>query len=119
MAEIKLNAPLDASSVLVMPGIDLAKSGIAAIIVDGGGIHIGKYTSLSTYTKELSQNVGKYIEGRPYRENNPDGFRRIHRALGEAVKVKASISVVLMQNWDSQSQGENLKNKLMESIGTL
>ena len=119
MVEVKLNAPSDASSVLVMPEIDLAKSGIVAIIVDGGGIHIGKYTSLSTYIKELSQNVGNYIEGRPYRENNPDGFRRIHRALGEAVKVKAAISIVLMNNWDSQSQGENLKNKLMEPIGTL
>jgi hypothetical protein len=35
MVEVKLNAPLDASSVLVMPEIDLAKSGIVAIIVDG------------------------------------------------------------------------------------
>ena len=84
-----------------MPGIDLAKNGIVAIIVDGGGIHIGKYTSIANYTKELVQNVGNYAEGRPYRENNPYGFRRIHRALGEAVKVKASVFVVLMENWDS------------------
>jgi hypothetical protein len=119
MSDIKLDAPLDASSVLVMPGIDATKSGIVAVIVDGGGIHIGKYTNLSNYTKELSQNVGNYVDGRPYRENNPDGFRRIHKALGEAVKVSAAISFVLMANWDNQSTGENLKNKLMESIGTL
>ncbi|MGY9003360.1 MAG: hypothetical protein ACKVIF_09255, partial [Rhodospirillales bacterium] len=86
MSDIELGAPLDASSVLVMPGIDAAKSGIVAVIVDGGGILIGKYTNLSSYTKELSQNVGNYVDGRLYRKNNPDEFRRIHKALGEAAK---------------------------------
>jgi hypothetical protein len=110
MSDIKLGAPLDASSVLVMPGIDAAKSGIVAVIVDGGGILIGKYTNLSSYTKELSQNVGNYVDGRLYRKNNPDEFRRVHKALGEAAKNSATISFASMANWENQSTGENLKN---------
>ena len=110
MSDIKLGAPLDAPSVLVMPGIDAAKSGIVAVIVDGGGILIGKYTNLSSYTKELSQNVGNYVDGRLYRKNNPDEFCRVHKALGEAAKISAAISFASMANWENQSTGENLKN---------
>ena len=69
-----------------------------------------KYTNLSSYTKELSQNVGNYVDGRLYRKNNPDEFRRIHKALGEAAKISAAISFVLMANWENQLTGENLKN---------
>ncbi|OZI63303.1 hypothetical protein [Bordetella genomosp. 11] len=63
------------------------------------GRYIGKAVRGSG--RPLSQyrrNVLNLLAGLPYRRNKPDGFRRVHRALADAVIKGDRITLTLLRN---------------------
>ena len=64
--------------------VDLAGPGVYAWRVNGAVVYVGKATKLRSRLRGYRNNVRKISDGRPYRRGEPEGFRRIHRALAEA-----------------------------------
>ena len=64
--------------------VDLSGPGIYLWRIGGEPCYVGKATSLGSRLAEHGNNVRKLPDGQPYRKGNPDGFRRVHRALAEA-----------------------------------
>jgi hypothetical protein len=71
--------------------------------------------------KHYVRNVANILSGKPYRKGNPEGFRRIHRALADAESQGHLITLNLLCNVVS---GENLNEveqqhiRLMNSFGS-
>ncbi|WP_334033660.1 hypothetical protein [Burkholderia gladioli] len=48
--------------------------------------------------RHYERNVRRLIAGMAYRKSKPDGFRRVHRALAEAVSAGHRITLTLLRN---------------------
>ncbi|MCA7888585.1 hypothetical protein LGM58_35980 [Burkholderia contaminans] len=48
--------------------------------------------------RHYERNVRRLIAGMAYRKSNPEGFRRVHRALAEAVSSGNRITLTLLRN---------------------
>jgi hypothetical protein len=49
------------------------------------GLYVGKAKAgAKRQLSHYKRNVQNFLEGKPYRKNNPRGYRRIHRALADA-----------------------------------
>jgi hypothetical protein len=48
--------------------------------------------------RHYARNVRRLIAQLPYRKNNPNGFRRVHHALAEAVTAGNRITLTLLRN---------------------
>jgi hypothetical protein len=116
---ITLNGPLDGVSVFVMEGVDPERSGIYIFVIDGLGTYVGKYTRPSRYRIEYSKNVRRILNNEPYRPNNPDGFRHVHRILAKAVREGKATSLILFENWEDEREGRDRESFLIQAIGTL
>jgi hypothetical protein len=95
-----------ATNLLVSPGVTLNRSGIYIWRVRGVGSYVGKYTHMSRPLSDYNRNVVRLLRGQAYRPNNPDGFRRIHRALAGAVGDKSAIALEIVENCDSDQLNE-------------
>ncbi len=122
----KLDEPLQDVGVFVAKGVDPEKPGIYVFVIEGQGIYVGKYTLPYRYKSEYANNVKKLLSGKSYRPKNPDGFRKIHRALAKAVGTeKQKISLILIENWDGNGgdgdgeSGLRRERELINMIGTL
>ncbi len=116
----RLDEPLQDVVVFVAKSIDPQKPGIYVFVIEDVGIYVGKYTRPSRYKREYSNNVEKLRTGQPYRDDNPNGFRRIHRALARAVETDGqNISLLLIENWDDEGSGQRRERELINAIGTL
>jgi hypothetical protein len=72
-------------------------------IDDGaGGVsyrYVGKAVRGSDRPKtQYRRNVNNLLNGRPYRRNNPEGFRAVHRRLAGAVREGHKIRLTLVEN---------------------
>ncbi|MEK6290628.1 MAG: hypothetical protein V4793_04410 [Paraburkholderia tropica] len=62
-------------------------------------VYIGKAARGSRRPlRHYERNVRRLIAGMAYRKGNPDGFRRVHRALAEAVSAGNRITLTLLRN---------------------
>lgn len=93
--KIELN---DVRKLVVSKGATLDASGIYAWTIQGVGVYVGKYTRKSRPLSEYNRNVRNVLTGRPYRKNNPDGFRRIHLELAKAVEAGIAIELRIVEN---------------------
>jgi hypothetical protein len=75
--------------VTIAEGADKARPGLYEWHIDGVGSYIGKYQRIRRPLKEYERNLARLLSGLPYRKSKPDGFRRIHRELAEAVQSLA------------------------------
>jgi hypothetical protein len=88
----------DRFTFVVAEGVDLARPGIYEWQIDGVGTYIGKYKHISRPTRAYAMNVARLLAGRPYRKGKPDQFRRIHRALAEAVRCRRHVILTILEN---------------------
>jgi hypothetical protein len=85
-------------TVVIPEGVDLARPGIYEWRIQGSGSYIGRYTYSSRPFGEYEKNVLKMLNGRHYRPQKPDGFRRIHRELFKAHNELRDISLIILEN---------------------
>ena len=63
------------------------------------GLYIGKAKGgAKRPTTHYRRNVNRLLAGKPYRLNNPEGYRKSHRALAEAVKLGHGIELSFVCN---------------------
>jgi hypothetical protein len=48
--------------------------------------------------KDYAAVVSRLMNGAPYRKGNPDGFRRVHRVMAEALRAGGFIHLTLVEN---------------------
>jgi hypothetical protein len=99
-------------SFIPMPGIDQSKALIYMweIMSADQSTLIGRYIGKSSRGEgrpmnHYKRNVANLLAGKPYRKDNPDGFRRIHHALADAVIEKHSVRLSFIAN---ASDGDDL-----------
>lgn len=64
----------------------------------GDESYVGKASRLSRRLHQYLRNVDRIETGRPYRRANPDGFRRIHRALHAAKAGNARVMLTILES---------------------
>lgn len=64
--------------------VNLHGPGIYVWEIDGVGTYVGKARRLAKRLPAYPRSVRNIQGGRPYRRNNPDGFREVHKALAAA-----------------------------------
>ena len=74
------------------------RPGVYRWTIQGGGIYVGRFTHSSRPLKEYARNVDRLLNGKPYRPKKPDGFRRIHNALAQAVRDGRAITIEIVEN---------------------
>ena len=62
------------------------------------GVYIGKFKRIRRPTREYDLNVERLLDGRPYRKNKPDSFRRVHRELAEARSNGLAVTLTILEN---------------------
>ena len=81
------------------------------------GRYIGKSSKgTSRPLTHYSRNVANLLAEKPYRKDNPDGFRRIHHALANAVRDGSVVRLVYLSNID---KGEDINQKERYFIASL
>jgi hypothetical protein len=72
-------------SIEVAAGVDCSRPGLDEWHIEGVGSYIGKFKRIGRPTQEYGRNVLRLLRREAYRKGKPEGFRRIHRELAEAV----------------------------------
>ena len=72
--------------------------GIYIWTIKGVGRYVGKYSSKRRPLSQYARNVHRILNQEPYRKNNPNGFRHIHRALVDALKKGLPIELIFFEN---------------------
>lgn len=81
-----------------MNGVDPNSPLLYRILIGGRFCYIGCANSARRPEKAYLRNLQRMIEGRPYRKNNPDGFRLIHRRMLDAFHQGDPILIDLIRN---------------------
>lgn len=93
-----LNRLNDIRTLEVPDGLTLELPGIYTWTISGVGCYVGKYTRKSRPLKEYNKNVDRLLNKQPYRPGKPDGFRKVHRALAQAVLQGRNIKLSIVAN---------------------
>jgi hypothetical protein len=81
------------------------------------GRYIGKSSKgTSRPLTHYSRNVANLLAEKPYRKDNPNGFRRIHHALANAVRNGSIVKLVYLS---SIAEGEDINQKERYFIASL
>jgi hypothetical protein len=116
------DAGLFRPSVIIVDGVNLDRPGIYEWRITypdfSKQIYIGKYTRGNRPTREYRRNVERLLHGRPYRKNNPDGFRLIHRESAQAALNGREIVLTVLENVPPEDLFRR-ERELIESRGTL
>jgi len=83
---------------VLIEGVNESLPGIYQWTIDGRGNYIGKYKRIRRPLKEYGRNVRKILSGKDYRPSKPDGFRRIHRELAQALREGRRITLTILEN---------------------
>lgn len=86
---------------VILPGVTPNKPGIYAWVINRSGEYedyLGKYTHSRRPLKEYGCNVGRLRAGLPYRAGKEAEYRRVHKALEQAVADCAEILLFLLEN---------------------
>ncbi len=87
-----------------MNGVDPNSPLLYRILIKNRICYIGCANTARRPQKAYSRNVRRMIEGQPYRNNNPDGFRLIHKRICEAVQSGENVSIELIRNVSSENK---------------
>jgi hypothetical protein len=81
------------------------------------GRYIGKSSKgASRPLTHYSRNVANLLAEKPYRKDNPDGFRRIHHALANAMRNGSVVKLVYLSN---VAEGEDINHRERYFIASL
>ena len=81
-----------------MNGVNPESPLLYRITISGTLFYIGCANSARRPQKAYRRNLQRMIDGRPYRKNNPDGFRFVHRRMLEAVQRGEEVTIDLLRN---------------------
>jgi hypothetical protein len=84
-------------TLLVAEGVDTRKPGIYQWII-GSDSYIGKYSDIGRPTRHHGRIVERKRTDKSYRKGNPNGFRRVHLALYEAIEGGQKIELHILEN---------------------
>lgn len=102
----------------IMPNATLDLPGLYEWHIEGVGSYIGKFSKRSRPLRQYAQNVRNLLNDRPYRRNNPDGYRTIHRQLAAAVLTHRLITLTILEN-PSKNDINGRERALIKERGTL
>ncbi|HEY1604500.1 MAG TPA: hypothetical protein VGF77_02770 [Allosphingosinicella sp.] len=102
----------------LLDGATLDEPGLYQWHIEGVGSYVGKFKRKSRPLRHYHRNVRRLLAGLPYRANNPDGFRQIHRELADAVKAGKAIVLTIVENPDLAELNRR-ERELIREIGTL
>ena len=105
----------------IAPGVDCSKPGIYRWTIKGGvsdEVYIGKYKHFNRPKLDYGRNVTHLRNGQSYRKSNPDGFRKIHEALANAVQEGHQITLTILEN-PSRADINRRERELIQEYGTL
>ncbi|MES2982490.1 MAG: hypothetical protein V4727_09270 [Verrucomicrobiota bacterium] len=83
---------------IITNGVNEDAALLYRIIIAGEFYYVGCANKASRPLKHYLRHVERQKIGVPYRKNNPDGFREIHRRLFEAYKNSESVIIELIRN---------------------
>lgn len=81
-----------------MNGVDPDSPLLYRILIGDRFCYIGCANSARRPEKAYRRNLQRMIGGRPYRKNNPDGFRLIHKRMLDAFHQGDPIVIDLIRN---------------------
>ncbi|HKR42537.1 MAG TPA: hypothetical protein VJU59_23180 [Paraburkholderia sp.] len=82
--------------------------------------YVGKAENgIARRRREYSSNVSRLLGGLPYRKGNPDGFRSIHRALADAVRLNHRITLRLLRNVPREEDIYKAEREMIVVLGCL
>lgn len=87
---------------VVSSGVDLERPGLYEWRIDHRASYIGQCGSFRRPQCDYTRNLRRLFRGLPYRQSNPDGYRRVHRELAKAVRDSAPIWLVCLENVDDR-----------------
>jgi hypothetical protein len=79
-------------------GADCSRPGLYEWHIEGMGSYIGKFKRIRRPTKEYGRNVLRLLRREAYRKSKPEGVRRIHHELAEAVRLGRRIRLIILEN---------------------
>jgi len=88
----------DVRQLILADRVTLDLPGIYAWKIEGSGVYVGKYTHKFRPLREYDKNVRRLLSDEPYRPQNPNGFRRVHRALAKAVVEGLNVELHVLEN---------------------
>lgn len=79
-------------------------------IRDASGALTGRYVGKASAgaerpLKQYSRNVANILNGKPYRKQKPDGYRKVHQALAQAQRLGHTVQLIFLCN---VSPGEDI-----------
>jgi hypothetical protein len=84
-------------TLFVAEDVDTRKPGIYQWII-GDDSYIGKYSDIGRPTRHYGRIVERKRAGQKYRPSNPDGFRRVHLALYDAITKGRKVELRILEN---------------------
>jgi hypothetical protein len=84
---------------------------------------LGKYIGKSSRgeTRPLThyaRNVANLLAGKPYRKNNPEGYRRIHHALANAAACGHTVKLIYLENVGKEQNINEVERQYIVRFGT-
>jgi len=84
---------------------------------------LGKYIGKSSRgeTRPLThyaRNVANLLAGKPYRKNNPEGYRRIHHALAKAAACGHTVKLIYLENVGKEQNINEVERQYIVRFGT-
>ena len=82
------------------------------------GLYIGKAKAGGERPlKHYKRNVNRLLAGKPYRASNPEGFRKSHRALADAVLNGYTVTLSFVCNIAEGESIDSVEQSLIKSHG--
>ncbi|VWD62335.1 hypothetical protein BCO71033_06744 [Burkholderia contaminans] len=82
------------------------------------GRYVGKAVRGSRRPRNhYARNVRRLLVSLPYRKGNPDGFRKVHRALAMAVLKGDRITLTLLRNVRAEEDINEAERTTIEAMG--
>jgi hypothetical protein len=89
-------------TLFVAEGVDTRKPGIYQWII-GKDSYIGKYSDIGRPTRHYGRIVERKRAGKKYRPSNPNGFRKVHLALHNAITKGRKVELRILENVEPES----------------
>lgn len=88
------------------------------------GVLVGRYVGKAKNgakrpQKHYQRNIRNFLAGKPYRKGNPEGYRKIHRALAEATQKDYQITLQYICNINEYENINDIERKYINKHNCL
>lgn len=104
----------------IAAGVDIRKPGIYQVIIAGAGEYFGRTGQpLRRRIRRYPNNLRNLLAGKPYRKNDPDGYRYIHHEMAWAHVEGRRIDLFVLENIEGAGLRRLREKQLIVERGTL